>query len=105
MITKYICYRCDNYVTNRFNDIKKHLCRKNTCYSRNEVTLLSEDKIFVMSLIPYYNNIHSIELNNLEHLSESDILSKNKDEIFNEIINIEKNNIRKCIFFHYRSRK
>jgi hypothetical protein len=94
--TKYICYKCNKYDTTRFSDIKRHLCRKNTCHNRNEVMLMSEDKIFVMSLMPYYNNSHSIELNDLEHLSESDILSKNKDEIFNEILNIEKNNIRKC---------
>ena len=94
--TKYICYSCNKYETNRFSDIKRHLCRKNTCHIRNEIILMSEDIIFVMSLMPYYNNMHSIELNNLEHLSESDILNKNKEEIFNEIINIEKNNIRNC---------
>jgi hypothetical protein len=49
-----------------------------------------------MSIMPYNNNIHSIKLNDLDYLSKSNFISQNKDKIFNELLEIDKNNIRKC---------
>jgi len=94
--TKYICYRCDSYDTLRFNEMKKHICRKSPCNKKKELLLESDDKILVSSLMPYYNDVHSIEITDIEHLSNSDIINKNREELFNEIINIEKNKCKIC---------
>ena len=94
--TKYICYRCNNFDTIRFTEIKNHILRKNPCNRKKELILLSEDQILVSTLIPYYNNIHSIENKDIKYLENSNIINKNKNELFDEIIYIEKNKLKKC---------
>jgi hypothetical protein len=96
--SKYICIRCDNYECKNFIDIKKHCLRKNPCNKKSDVILLSDDQILAMSIIPYYNNIHNIELKDLEHLSNSKLLDKNKIDLFNEIDIIERNKEKICKF-------
>jgi hypothetical protein len=51
-----------------------------------------------MSIMPYYNNIHSVSLSDLEYLSESRFISEseNKNKLFDELLYIDKNNIREC---------
>ncbi len=93
--TKFICYKC-NYLTNRFSDIIKHLNRKNPCLTRIEVMQLSDDHILVKTLLPYYNNACVIEDNDIKHLCNSSILYQNKNEIFTEIINVDKNKCKTC---------
>ena len=93
---KYICYRCNNFNTIKFTDLKKHICRKSPCDKKKELLLASDDTILVSSLMPYHNNIHSIQHYNIEHLLNSDIINKNREELFNEIINIEKNKSKIC---------
>jgi hypothetical protein len=46
--------------------------------------------------MPYYNDVHSIEITDTEHLLNSDIINKNREELFNEIIDIEKNKCKTC---------
>ena len=94
--SKYMCIRCDSYECKNFIDIKKHCLRKNPCKKKSDVILLSDDQILVMSLLPYYNDIHNIELTDLEHLSKSKLLDKNKKDLFNEIDVIEKQKDKKC---------
>jgi hypothetical protein len=94
--TKYICKRCNNYNTIRFTDLKKHICRKSPCNKKKELLLVSDDQILISSLMPYFNDIHSIEQKDIEHLSKSEIINKNKEELFNEIIIIEKNKCKTC---------
>jgi hypothetical protein len=94
--TKYICYRCNNFDTIRFTEIKNHILRKNPCNKKKELILLSEDQIFISTLMPYYNDIHSIDNKDIEYLEKSSIIYKNKNELFEEIINIEKNKLKKC---------
>jgi len=94
--TKYICYRCNCYDTTRFNDIRKHLSRKYTCNKQSELVLLSDDQILVLTLMPYHNDSHSIEPKDIEFLSKSDIINKNKNELFDEIVNIEKMKCKTC---------
>jgi hypothetical protein len=94
--TKYICRRCNDFNTIRFTDLKKHIFRKSPCNKKKELLLISDDQILISTLMPYYNDKHSIEQKDIEHLSNSDIISKNKEELFNEIINIEKNKCKVC---------
>ena len=93
---KYRCYKCNSYETTRFNDMKKHICRKNACYCNFNNVLISEDQMLLMSLYPYYGDKHTIKLDELKHLDGSDIIYKNKHELFDEILCIEKNNIHTC---------
>jgi hypothetical protein len=93
---KYICKRCIDFNTYRFTDLKKHICRKNLCNKKKELLLISDDQILISTLMPYHNEIHSIDIKDIEHLSNSDIINKNKEELFNEIINIEKNKCKIC---------
>ncbi len=95
-ITKYICYRCNQHKTNKFNDMQKHICKKYSCIRNMNTICMSDDQLLLLSLIPYHDDKHDITMSELEHLSKSDIINKNRDELFNEILNIEKNKIRKC---------
>jgi hypothetical protein len=82
--------------TLKFCNIKKHLLRKNLCKKKTDVILLSDDQLLVMSLLPYHNEEHSIDIQEINYLSESNIISKNKNELFDKIDIIEKNKDKKC---------
>ena len=92
----YKCNRCNIYDTNKFSNIKKHFFRKKYCHISKESLHLSDDQLFIMSIMPYNNNIHSVSLSDLEYLSESKFISENKNKLFDELLYIDKNNIRKC---------
>ena len=96
--TLYKCYKCNNYETNRFNDMKKHMCKKYICKTREEIKTFSNDYILLMSLIPYYNDNHSIDVNDICHLSNTSMIYENKDELFGIILDIEKYKSKKCKF-------
>jgi hypothetical protein len=98
MTTKYKCIRCGVYEKTIFSDIKKHLNRKNLCNRNNDSIFLSNDQLLVLSLIPFHNNIHSVSDNDILHLQHSNIIDKNKKELFDEIDRIEKNKIKICKF-------
>jgi hypothetical protein len=59
---------------------------------------LSDDQILCLNILPYYDNIHSICESDIEHLKQSNIIDKNKIELFNILMNHEKNNIKSCKF-------
>jgi hypothetical protein len=91
-MSKYICKSC-NYSTKNFCDIKKHINKKKLCYDNNNKSLinLSKDEILVFSIIPYNNDIQSIDdVRNIENIS------KNKEELFNILYDIDKKKIKNC---------
>jgi hypothetical protein len=96
MTTKYKCVRCGFYEKTIFSDIKKHLNRKNVCNKTNDSIFMSNDQLLVLSLIPYHNNTHSISHDDILHLQNSNIIDKNKKELFDEIDKIEKNKLKHC---------
>lgn len=98
MATCYICKRCNRLKTNHFSDFKKHLNRKIVCKKNSEVIFLSNDQLLVLSLIPYHNDKQCIDDSEIEHLKHSDLLDKNKKELFSELDKIEKNGCKKCSF-------
>ena len=94
--TKYICYRCNSFETSKFMDIKKHFLRKNPCKKKSDIILLSDDQLLVMTIIPHHNENHCIDNDEIEYLSNSNKIYKNKLELFNELDIIEKNKDKKC---------
>jgi hypothetical protein len=92
-ITNYKCNRCDIYETEKFNDMKKHFNRKNLCKQSEKYMFLSDDQMLCMSLIPFCKN----KENNMKHLENSNIISKNKKILFEELNKIERNKLKKCI--------
>jgi len=96
MSINYKCHRCCKYETCFFNDMKKHYSRKYLCCSSQSSILYSSDQILCLSLIPFNENIHKIDLSEVEHLKKSNIIDRNKKELFEELKNIEKNNIKIC---------
>ena len=100
--TKYLCMRCNNYETRIFNDIKKHCLKIKSCSKRSDIILLSDDQLIVLTLIPYYNNKHLINIHETEHLSESNIISEHKQELYYELNDIFKNKLRKCKYCDFK---
>ena len=96
MSISYKCKRCDCLETGHYSDLKKHLNRKKYCSKKGEMIFMSDDQLIIFSLIPYYNNIHSIKNDELEHMKDSNIIDKNKNELFRELDNIEKNKLKIC---------
>jgi hypothetical protein len=95
-VNRYSCYRCCNFDTLKFFNIKRHLLRKTQCKKKSEIILLSDDQLLVMTLLPYHNSEHSIDIDSINYLSKSNIINNNKIELFNEIELIEKNKQKKC---------
>ena len=96
MSINYKCRRCCKFETSHFNDIKKHYIRKYPCNRSPTSLLYSDDQILCLSLISYHDNIHNIDISEIEHLNKSNIINKNKHELLEELKNIEKNNIKIC---------
>jgi len=94
----YVCMKCNNFECINFKEIKRHCLRKNPCSKRSDVILLSDDQLLVLTLIPFQNNEPCIDIYDLEYLSNSKIITKNKIELFNEIDSIEKHKDKKCKF-------
>jgi len=94
MATIYKCSRCGIYETTKFCDIKRHIFRKNSCKKDNKYIFLSDDQILSLSLLPFSHN-NNYE-NEIQHLENSNILDKNKEELFKELELIEKNKIKTC---------
>jgi len=85
MSIKYKCHRCYDFCSTSLSDIKKHLNRKYICCKTNKSLFLSNDQILCLSLLPYYNNIHSVESTDIEHLKFSNIMESHKNNIFDTL--------------------
>jgi len=96
MSANYKCYRCCKFETRVYYDIKKHCNRKYSCKKNQEHMFMSDDQLLCLSLMPYYDNIHKINLYDIEYLKDSKIIDKNKDELFEQLTYVEKNNIKIC---------
>jgi len=96
MSTKYKCHRCCKFETHIYYDIKKHYNRKNPCNKVKKNMFMSDDQLLCLSLIPYYNDIHKIDLSEINFLKNSTIIDKSKDKLFENLKNIDKNNIKIC---------
>jgi len=94
MHTKYICKRCF-FETHMLKDLFRHYRKKFKC-SRNPKSYdYSEDQLLVMSFIPHCDDKH-IDLKEIQHLSNSNILSNNMNDFLDNIDNVYKNKSKKC---------
>lgn len=97
MSSTYLCKKC-NLKTGHYTDLKKHLCKKKQCAKNLEALKYSDDQLLVLTLLPYFNDKHIIDLKEIIFLKESSIIYKNKDRLFNILENIDKNKLKKCIY-------
>jgi hypothetical protein len=95
MLTKHICKKC-LYNTSSLKDIIRHINKKNKCSKNIDAYDYSDDQLLILSIFPYYNNIHSITDYEIEQLSKSTILYDNLDMVINLIKDIDKSKIKKC---------
>ena len=98
MSANYKCYRCCKFETRVYYDMKKHCNRKYSCKKNQERMFMSDDQLLCLSLMPYYDNIHKINLCDIEYLKDSKIIDQNKDELFEQLTYVEKNNIKACTY-------
>ena len=98
--TQYICKNCELYNTDKFINIVRHLKTKKKCERNKQFGSLhySKDQLLVLSLLPYQNNIHTINQDEIKELKNNNILNINKDKLFDTIININKNKLKDCIY-------
>ena len=89
MISNYSCKKCNNFNSKNLNDLKKHLLKKKTCPKTNQSFIFSEDQLLAISILPN-NTSSSINIKDTEHLKDSNIMNKNKFELFELFKSIEK---------------
>ena len=93
MSTSYLCKRC-NFVCNNYNDIKRHINKKKMCPKKNlEAYGLSNDQLFILTLLPNNNNI---DISEIEYLKNSTQLWNDRDKVINALYNIDKLKLKKC---------
>jgi len=88
----YSCKRC-LLKTKNFTDIKRHFNKKIKCSKEINNFNNKEEELFIYSLIPFTDNVQNINYN--EVFINKNIL-KDKDKLFDEINNIEKNKLKTC---------
>jgi hypothetical protein len=88
MSGNYLCKKCEVFNSKNFGDLKKHMLKKKPCQKKNDSYLLSDDQILAISVLP--NNTIIVE--ETLHLKNSNIMNKNKEELFNIFKSIEKKN-------------
>lgn len=98
MSTSYLCkkcnFRCINYI-----DIKRHINKKKICKKKNlESFSYSDDQLLILTLINYNNDIHTINMKEVDYLKESNKIYKNKEELFCILDEIDRNKMKKCKF-------
>lgn len=97
-MSQYICYRC-NYTKDSYYYIKRHLNKKNICNKTSMDSIkMSDDQNIVLSLIPYHNEIHDINIEDLRHMNNSNILFLNRHNLFEILDEIEINKMKTCKF-------
>jgi hypothetical protein len=85
------------FCANKFNDMQRHLNKKNSCKKSLEAYNYSDDELLILSLLPQNEDIEHIK-NEISYLKKSNIIYKNKDILFNDINLIDKNKSKKCIY-------
>ena len=96
MSEKYVCKKCMFSCCN-FNDIKRHINKKKPCQKIMDSFNYSDDQLLILTLLSKINITDKIE-EELNYLKKSDIITKNKDKLFNDIYMIEKKKLKNCIY-------
>ncbi len=96
-MTSHICKRC-NYKTKQFNDMLRHINKKKTCPRNIDSIELSEDQMIIFSLMPYNNEKNIICQTDIEHLSNSNFLYDNLEELTKILYDTYKNKSKICLY-------
>jgi hypothetical protein len=97
MSLSYDCYRCF-YKTNQYANIIRHINKKKQCSKTIDSYKYSDDQILILSILPHYSNKVSIKDEEIKKYEKSNILHLNKEDLLNNIADINKNGIKKCKF-------
>ncbi len=97
MNSEYVCNRC-NYKSTHMSDLIGHLRRKKTCAKKIASYNYSDDQNLILSLVPYYNNSHEIDMNDIQYLKKSNKMWQNKKVLLNTIEKINKDKCKKCSY-------
>jgi hypothetical protein len=89
----YECKICNKYYSNHISDIIKHLSRKNICKRSILSSEYSNDQLLILSLL---NKNDDINIRNISHLYNSNIINDNKEDFFYNIKYINNNRLKKC---------
>lgn len=89
-MNKFSCKICDDFSTNHYYDIIRHLTKKKSCMRSIKSHDYSNDQLLVLTLL---NN--ELKLN-LDHLDKSNILFDNKTTLLSLVKTIDKNKLKKC---------
>ena len=89
MFINYSCKKCNNFYTKNLKDLKKHLTKRQLCPKTNESFLFSDDQLLATSILPN-DNIYNIKIEETYHLKNSNVINKNKEELFLIFKSIEK---------------
>ena len=91
----YKCKRC-NFTSKYYNDLYRHINKRKICIKNLEAYSYSDEELFKLSLIPYFDNLQNIDINLLKNKNNNNIVNKTK---FLEILkDIDKNKIKECSF-------
>jgi len=96
MTIEYLCRKC-MFKTNNFNDLKRHLNKKNKCKKNLESFNYSDDQLLILTLLPHEEN-NEKNKEEVEYLKKSDLIFQNKDKLFDDIKIIDKTKAKKCIY-------
>lgn len=91
-MTSYKCKRCD-YTSKYYNDIYRHINKKKICVKNLEAYNYSDEELFKLSLIPYFNNLQYIDLNLIKNKNKNIVTKNNFIEILK---NIDKQKLKEC---------
>ena len=88
----YKCRKC-GYKTKFFRDLMNHINIMKTCIKDFSCLDLTNDEIFILSLIPYYDNKQKIDPNKIKNYRHT---YKNKQLLLNDLFSIDTNKIKTC---------
>ena len=71
---------------------------KKSCPKNFDALNYSDDQLLILTLLPYYNKKHLVDIYEIDYYKNSNILYKNRNELFNNLNNIDDNKIKKCNF-------
>ena len=93
--TSYKCKRCDTKI-DFYSNVKKHINKKKICDKNIDVSTYSDDQLLVCTLLPYIDDVHCINNNDIEYLKDSNTIFNNKNKLIEILDDIDKKKIKVC---------
>lgn len=90
----YKCRKC-GYEKNLFRDMKNHININKSCIKDFSCMDLSNDEIFIMTLMPYSNGVQNFDFEKIKNYNNT---YKNKNILLELLFDIDKTKNKKCIY-------